>query len=162
MCARWGGGGSPGQVNVKNKKITSFYAWSLDEISSTVCIYNNMGTYVSRDFFLLLNSRVRMHVGCTAKYSFGSFCGSSSRIRIRPSDPGDRSSSAEDSKTEAELAGVVSENSPVVPAAGNAACPRGTRTQGAGSVWRGASGDIRLRGLAPPPTRRARRGCLRQ
>ena len=62
----------------------------MDEISSTVCIYNNMGTYVSRDFFLLLNSRVRMHVGCTAKYSFGSFCGSSSRIRIRPSDPGDR------------------------------------------------------------------------
>ena len=32
---------------------------------------------VSRDFFLTKNSRVRMYVGCTVKYSFGSFCGSS-------------------------------------------------------------------------------------
>jgi pimeloyl-ACP methyl ester carboxylesterase len=59
------------------------------------------------------------------------------------------SSSAEDSKTEAELAGVVSENSPVVPAAGNAACPRGrVRTRRIG--MEGHVRDIRLRGLAPP------------
>jgi pimeloyl-ACP methyl ester carboxylesterase len=49
----------------------------------------------------------------------------------------------------------------VVPAAGNAACPRGrVRTRRIG--MEGHVRDIRLRGLAPPPTRRARRGCLRQ
>ena len=57
------------------------------------------------------------------------------------------SSSAEDSKTEAELAGVVSGG------AGCRKCRVSSRDAyaGARSVWMGASGDIRLRGLAPPP-----------